>query len=80
MVPIIGAVGAPGAALMTTLADGPDSHPYTDTVKLYVPAASPEMFVVELFPVNPPGLIVQLPTAGVGKLLNATLEAEEHVG
>ena len=39
IVPAIGAAGAPGAAVITTLADGAEVHPAAlVTVKLYVAA------------------------------------------
>jgi hypothetical protein len=60
MVPIVGAVGVPGAAI-TTSSDGGEVHPATVvTVKLYVPAVSPVKVVLVLLSVTPPGLIVQL--------------------
>lgn len=79
MVPIIGVNGVPGAALITTLAEGTDVHPAAlVTVKLYVPAVSPEMIVLAPLPANAPGFIVQLPA---GRPLSVTLPvATVHVG
>jgi hypothetical protein len=71
-VPIIGAVGATGAALMTTAADANDIHPASlVTVKVWLPGARFAIVVVVPVPVMPPGLIVQTPVAG--RPLNATL-------
>ena len=65
--------------MITTLADAGDIHPVAlVTVKLYVPAASPEMVLVTVLPAIAPGLMVQLP---VGRPLNSTLPvATEQVG
>jgi hypothetical protein len=71
IVPTTGAVGVVGAAVITTLADVGDTHPAdVVTVKLYVPAASPVMVLVEPVPAIAPGFIVQLPA---GKPLRITL-------
>ena len=71
-VPIIGAAGATGAALITTLAEANDIHPASlVTVKVWLPGARFEIVVVVPVPVIPPGLIVQTPVAG--RALNATL-------
>lgn len=53
--------GAPAAATMTT-GDDDEVHPSSFlTVKLCVPAASPDMVVVAVLPVIAPGLMVQFP-------------------
>jgi hypothetical protein len=71
MVPTVGMAGAPGAVLITTLADGAETHPASlVTVKLYVAGESPIIVVLAPDPVTAPGLIVQLPA---GKPLNTTL-------
>ena len=72
MAPTIGAVGACGCALMTTLADAVEVHPAAlVTVKLCVPVAMPERVVLAPVPVILPGLIVHVPEAG--SPLKATL-------
>src|SRR5665647_1628569 len=79
MVPTTGAVGVAGCAFMTTLPDAGEVHP-TElvTVKLYVFAAKPDIVVLEVDPIIPPGLIVQLPE---GNPLNTTLPvANAQVG
>jgi len=60
--------------LITTLAVADDVHP-TElvTVKLYVPAETPEMVVLVPIPAIAPGFIVQFPD---GKPLNTTLPVE----
>jgi hypothetical protein len=77
--PITGIDGAPGYGTITTSADGGEIHPASlVTVKLYVPAASPDIVVAAPVPGIAPGLIVQLPA---GKPLNITLPvANAHVG
>src|SRR5450759_2017498 len=55
---------------MTTLADGTEVPHIFVTVKLYVPAAKPEIVVLAVFPDIAPGLIVQFPA---GNPLNTTL-------
>jgi hypothetical protein len=79
MVPTVGAAGAAGAALMTTLADAGEVHPAAlVTVKLYVEAVSPTIVVLAPVPVTAPGLIVQLPA---GNPLRTTLPvAKAQVG
>ena len=59
--PTPGAVGVAGCGLITT-GEAAEVHP-TElvTVKLYVPAVSPEIVVLLPLPVIPPGLIVQFP-------------------
>ena len=79
IVPTAGVEGAPGAVLMTTLAEAADVHPEASvTVKLYVAAASPMMVVLAPEPATAPGLIVQLPA---GSPLRTTLPVgSEQVG
>ena len=79
VVPITGADGVAGCALITTFADAADVQPLEFvTVKLCVPGASPEIVIFEVDPVTEPGLIVQFPA---GRLLNITLPVgTEHVG
>ena len=65
IVPIIGAVGATGAALITTLADSSEIHPASlVTLNLYVPGLRFVRVVVAPVPAIDPGLIVQVPVAG----------------
>ena len=76
MVPTVGAVGADGWALITTLAEAEEIHPEAlVTVKVYVPAASNEM--VELVPVPvvvvPPGERVRVHVPLAGNPLKTTL-------
>jgi len=76
IVPIAGAVGVTGCALITTLPDAADVHPASNaTVKVYIPAASPE--IVELVPVPvviiPPGVLVRVHVPVAGKPLSTTL-------
>jgi hypothetical protein len=75
----VAVAGTDGCAVITASADTADVQPDTSvTVKLYVPAASPDMVVLVVFPDIAPGLIVQLPA---GKLLSITLPVgSEHVG
>jgi hypothetical protein len=79
IVPIVGADGVTGWVFINTFADPTDVHPDTFvTVKLYVPAASPVIVVLEPFPVLAPGFIVQSPE---GRLLSITLPvASSQVG
>lgn len=80
-VPIIGAAGAVGAALITTTADANDIHPASlVTVKVWLPGTRFEIVVVVPVPVVPPGFIVHTPVAG--RPLNATLPvgAEHEAG
>ena len=79
MAPTAGAVGVEGCTSITTLADAGDIHPAAlVTVKLYVPAASPEIVVLTVLPAMAPGLMVQLPA---GKPVNITLPvARAQVG
>jgi hypothetical protein len=79
IVPTTGLEGGAGAALIIAFADAGEVHP-TElvTVKLYVAAASPEIVVLVVLPVIPPGFIVQLPA---GSPLRATLPvARAQVG
>ena len=78
-VPTVGAVGAPGAVLITTLAEAAEVHPAASvTVKLYVAAASPGIVVLAPVPETAPGFMVQLPA---GNPLNITLPVgTAHVG
>jgi hypothetical protein len=65
IVPTIGAVGADGAGLITTLADSTDIQPATlVTLKLYVPGARLLRVVLVPVPAIDPGLIVHVPVAG----------------
>jgi hypothetical protein len=76
-------VGAPGIALITTLADALEVHPVLlVTINVYVAPAGNELIVVlVVFPVVmiPPGfiVIVQFP---LGKLFSITLPDVVHVG
>ena len=71
MVPTVGIAGAPGAVVITALAEADDTHPAAFvTVKLYVAGESPIIVVLNPDPVTAPGLIVQLPA---GNPLNITL-------
>jgi hypothetical protein len=75
----VGAGGVEGWTLMTKFDDAGEIHPAASvTVKLYVPATSPDMFVLEPVPLIAPGLTVQLPA---GNPLSMTLPvAKAHVG
>jgi hypothetical protein len=65
IVPVIGAVGATGAGLITTLADSTEIHPASlVTLKLYVPGLRFVRVVVVPVPAIDPGLIVHVPVAG----------------
>ena len=79
IVPITGAVGMPGCAVITTAAEATEIHPAAlVTVKLYVPGTRPVIVAVVPVPVTAPGLIVQVPVAG--KPLSVTLPvATAHV-
>lgn len=78
-VPIVGASGVDGCALMTTLTEAADAQPTVFvTVKLYVPATKPDMVVTGVEPDIAPGFIIQFPA---GNPLKATLPvATEQVG
>ena len=60
---------------MTTLADATEVHPKTlVTVKVYVPAASPDIMVTVPVPVVvPPGDLVKVQVPVAGKPLKTTL-------
>ena len=75
----VAAAGGAGCVLMTTLTDPGEVHPAElVTVKLYVPATSPDTFAVAPEPAIAPGLIVQFPA---GRLNNAALPVPTaHVG
>ena len=80
MVPlIIGAEGAPVYGVIITSAETAEIHPCEFvTVKLYVPAGSNEIVVLEPDPAIAPGLIVQLPE---GRPVNTILPvASSQVG
>ena len=84
IVPTVGAVGADGWALITTLADAEEIHPAAlVTVKVYVPAASND--IVELVPEPvvfvPPGERVRVHVPLAGNPLKTTLPvAKAQVG
>jgi hypothetical protein len=74
--PIVGADGVAGCALMTILADGTDIQPdELVTVYVYVPDASPKMVVLVPVPVVivPPGVLVNVQVPDDGKPLKSTL-------
>lgn len=74
MVPTAGAAGVAGWLLITTLPEGEEVQPrLLVTVKLYVPEESPEIVVLPVLPVIPPGFIVQFPD---GNPLKTTLPVE----
>lgn len=75
----VAAAGGVGWAAMITLPVAPDVHPAAFlTVKLYVPAGSPDIVVVAVLPLIAPGSIVQLPA---GRPESTTLPvADAHVG
>ena len=60
--------------MITTFEDAAEVHP-TElvTVKVRVPAASPDIVILDPVPAMAPGLMVQFP---VGKLLSSTLPVE----
>ena len=71
IIPIVGTKGVAGWALMIISADATEVHPSAFvTVKLYVPATSPDMVVLIPAPAIAPGLIIQFPA---GKPLKTTL-------
>ncbi len=81
IVPNIGAVGADGAGLITTLADSTDIHPDSlVTLKLYVPGARLLRVVLAPFPAIEPGLIVQVPVAGRPLSITLPVGAEHEEG
>jgi hypothetical protein len=70
----VGAEGVTGCVLITTLAEAGEIHPDAlVTVNVYVPAASPDIVLLAVFPAIAPGLIVQFPA---GKPLNTTLPVD----
>jgi hypothetical protein len=76
IVPITGAEGVSGCALITTLADAGDMQPSElVTVKVNVPAVSPETVVLVPEPVVvvPPGVRVMVQSPVAGRLLSITL-------
>jgi hypothetical protein len=76
IMPIVGADGVAGCALMTILADGTDIQPdELVTVYVYVPDASPKMVVLVPVPVVivPPGVLVNVQVPDDGKPLKSTL-------
>ena len=84
IVPIKGAVGVVGCALMTTLSDNTDVHPdELVTVKANVPAVILEIVVLVPVPVvvTAPGLRINVHVPVDGNPFNITLPvATEHVG
>ena len=84
IVPTVGADGVDGLAWITTLAEAVEVPPCAlVTVKVYVPAASPEMVVFVPVPVvvTPPGVLVNVQVPDEGKPLKTTLPvATAHVG
>lgn len=79
VVPIAGAEGVAGCALMITFADAKEVHPAAlVTVYVYVPANIPDIVVLAVFPVIEPGFTVQFPA---GKPFKTILPVEtEHPG
>ena len=79
IVPMVGAAGVNGCALITTLAETGEVHPTAlVTVNVRVPAARPDTVRLTPVPAIAPGLTVQLPT---GKPPNSTLPvAKAQVG
>ena len=78
IVPTIGAVGATGAAFITTFAEAFEIQPSAAvTLKLYVPGIRFEIVVDDPLPVIAPGLIVHIPVPG--RPFNTTLPVDaEH--
>jgi hypothetical protein len=79
IIPTNGTVGISGCGFIRTLVDNPEVHPAElVTVKKYVPGTSPERVVLEVEPIIPPGLIVQVPD---GRPLSTTLPVpDKQVG
>jgi hypothetical protein len=76
IIPTVGAAGVASCALITTFDDEPDTHPAAlVTVKVYVPAASPDTVVLTPVPVvvTAPGLRVNVQVPVDGKPLSITL-------
>ena len=74
--PITGAAGVAGCALITTSADDTEVHPAAfATVKVYVPAAKPDIVVLvpDPFVITPPGLRVSVQVPVNGMSLKITL-------
>jgi hypothetical protein len=84
MVPITGAVGVIGLALMTTVADAAEVHPEAFvTVKVYMPDGILVTVVLAPVPevVVPPGVLVNVHVPVAGNPLKTTLPvARLHVG
>ena len=83
IVPVTGAGGVDGSALMITFDDATEVQPARVTVKEYVPVPIPE--TVALVPVPganaPPGMRVRVQVPVAGKPFNTTLPvATAHVG
>lgn len=79
MVPMTGADGAEGAVPIITSADDNDIQPSAlVTVKVYVPAASPETVVLVPVPfvITAPGLRVNVHIPVEGKTLSTTLPVD----
>ena len=65
MDPTVGAGGVAGTVFITTSTEVEEVHPASlVTVKLYVPAPSPETVLLVPEPVIEPGLIVHVPVPG----------------
>ena len=76
MIPITGAAGVAGCALITTLAEDTEVHPAAfATVKVSVPAARPDIVVrgPDPFVSTPPGLRVSFQVPADGMSLKITL-------
>ena len=74
MIVTVADAGDVGCGLINTLEEGDEIHPAElVTVKLYVPAESPDTVVLAPVPATAPGLIVQLPA---GRPLSTTLPVE----
>lgn len=84
IVPMTGAEGVSGWALITTLDDRPETQPSAlVTVKLYVPGTRPETEVLDPVPVTvlPPGVTVTVHSPVAGRLFRMTLPVgSEHDG
>ena len=82
--PTAGATGVDGCAFITTLPDVTEIHPKSlVTVKVYIPAASPDIVVLVPVPatVVAPGDLVKVQVPEAGKPLKITLPvARAHVG
>jgi multidrug efflux pump subunit AcrA (membrane-fusion protein) len=77
--------GVAGCALITTFSDATEVHVVKElaTVKVYVPATSPDIVALVPVPVVivPPGLLVNVQVPDAGKPLNTTLPvASAQVG